>query len=103
MVPRTESLVSSINQTRAVLPACYFHEDKCADGIAAMEAYRREWDDKLGDYKQEPLHDWASNGADAFRQFAQGYREIYQPGSKPKSWRDRLGIKNKSNGSAQAA
>ena len=103
VVPRTESLVSSINQTRAVLPACYFHEDKCADGIAAMEAYRREWDEKLGDYKQEPLHDWASNGADAFRQFAQGYREIYQPGSKPKSWRDRLAARNKSQGSAQAA
>lgn len=103
VVPRTENLVSSINQTRAVLPACYFDEDKCADGVAAMEAYRREWDEKLGDYRQEPLHDWASNGADAFRQFAQGYREIYTPGQKPKSWRDRLKGRTTSQGSAQAA
>ena len=103
VVPRTDSLVSAINQTRAVLPACYFDEDKCANGIAAMEAYRREWDERLGDFKQEPLHDWASNGADAFRQFAQGYREIYAPGQKPKSWRDRLNMRSGNQGSAQAA
>jgi Terminase large subunit, T4likevirus-type, N-terminal len=91
VVPRTDSLVSAINQTRAILPLCYFDEDKCADGIAALEAYRREWDDKLGDFKAEPLHDWASNGADAFRQFAQGYPELHRGGPPPTSWRDRLG------------
>ncbi len=90
VVPRTESLVSAINQTRAVIPMCYFDEDRCADGVAALEAYRREWDEKLGDYKAEPLHDWASNGADAFRQFAQGYDELYRGEPKPKNWRDRL-------------
>lgn len=103
VVPRTDNLVSAINQTRAVISACYFDEDKCADGIAALEAYRREWDEKLDAFKPEPLHDWASNGADAFRQFAQGYREIYRGAPKPKSWRDRLGMKNRNRGSAQAA
>jgi hypothetical protein len=102
VVPRTESLVSAINQTRAIIPACWFDEDRCADGVSSMEAYRREWDEKLGDFKAEPLHDWASNGADAFRQFAQGYRELYRPGERPTSWRDRLGI-NKRTRSAQAA
>lgn len=90
VVPRTENLVASINQTRGVLPACYFDEDKCADGIAALEAYRREWDEKLGAWKHEPLHDWASNPADAFRQFAQGYPEIYIQPEKNQSWRQRL-------------
>lgn len=90
VVPRTDSLVSSINQTRAVIPMCWFDEDKCADGVASLEAYRREWDEKLGDFKAEPLHDWASNGADAFRQFAQGYDELYRGVAKPSSWRDRL-------------
>lgn len=103
VVPRTESLVSSINQTRQIIPACYFDEDKCADGVAAMEAYRREWDERLGDFKPEPLHDWASNGADAFRQFAQGYREINRGLPKLKSWRDRLKNHAKTNGTAQAA
>lgn len=103
VVPRTDSLVSAINQTRAVIPSCWFDEDKCADGIAGLEAYRREWDEKLGDFKAEPLHDWASNPADAFRQFAQGYRELYKAAPKPKSWRDRLKDHAKRNRSAQAA
>jgi len=103
VVPRTDSLVSSINQTRAVLSSCYFDEDRCADGIAAMEAYRREWDEKLGDFKPEPLHDWASNSADAFRQFAQGYRELYKGVKKPESWRDRLRIHKQIRGTAQSA
>jgi hypothetical protein len=103
VVPRTDSLVSAINQTRAVIPSCWFDEDKCADGIAGLEAYRKEWDDRLGDYKAEPLHDWASNPADAYRQFAQGYPYILR-GQKPtSSWRDRLKNHTKSRGSAQAA
>jgi hypothetical protein len=89
VVPRTDSLVVSINQTRNVIGSCYFDEDKCAGGLAALEAYRREWDEKLADFKQQPLHDWASNGADAFRQFAQGYRELVIRTHKP-SWRDKL-------------
>lgn len=103
VVPRTTSLVSAINQTRAIIPSCWFDEDRCANGIASLEAYRREWDEKLGDYKAEPLHDWASNGADAFRQFAQGFRELHRPGERPTSWRDRLGIRARTTGSAQAA
>lgn len=102
-VERTTSLVSAINQTRGVLPACYFDADKCADGIAGLEAYRREWDEKLGDYKAEPLHDWASNPADAFRQFAQGYRELHRGMKPPSSWRDRLKAQASKTRSAQAA
>jgi hypothetical protein len=102
VVPRTDSLVVSINETRAVIPACYFDADKCADGLAALEAYRKEWDEKLGTFKEQPLHDWASNGADAFRQFAQGYREIYRGAKKVKSWRDRLKAQANKR-SAQAA
>lgn len=102
VVPRTENLVSAINQTRAVIPVSYFDEDKCADGIAALEAYRREFDEKLGAYKPEPLHDWASNPADAFRQFAQGYPEIYLTANpNKKSWRDRL--KKRRRGSPMTA
>ena len=103
VVPKTTSLVSSINQTRAALASCWFDEDKCADGIAALEAYRREWDEKLGDFKPEPLHDWASNSADAFRQFAQGYRELYKGTKKPDSWRARLSNHSRSQGTAQSA
>ncbi len=73
IVPRVDNIISGITQTRSVFAQCWFDEDRCSDGIAALEAYRQEWDDRLGDYKPTPLHDWASHGSDAFRQFAQGY------------------------------
>ena len=73
VVPSVENIITGITQTRSVFPSCWFDEDRCADGIAGLESYRQEWDDRLGDYKPTPLHDWASHPADAFRQFAQGY------------------------------
>jgi hypothetical protein len=90
VVQRVERVQNGIEMTRKILPVCWFDEDKCANGIAALESYRKEWDDKLQGYKPTPLHDWASNGADAFRQFPQGYRLASMATPKTKSWRDRL-------------
>lgn len=42
----------------------------CEQGIEALRAYRRAWNDKTQQFSDAPLHDWASNGADAFRYFA---------------------------------
>ena len=104
VVERTDSLVSSINQTRTSLAMCWFDEDKCADGIAGLEAYRKIYDEKLGDYRAEPLHDWASNPADAFRQFAQGYPFLVNTLAQLPSWRDRLRVaSNSQRRTAQAA
>jgi hypothetical protein len=47
-----------------------FDAKKCEHGIDSLRNYRREWDDRLKTYKQRPLHDWASDGADAFRTLA---------------------------------
>jgi hypothetical protein len=32
-----------------------------------MKSYRREWDDKLGCYRDRPVHDWSSHIADMVR------------------------------------
>lgn len=71
VVPRVENIVAGIEMTRRYLSIVWIDEERCADGLAALEAYRQEWDDRLGDYRPTPLHDWASHGADAFRQAAQ--------------------------------
>jgi hypothetical protein len=42
-------------------------------GIKCLDGYQFEWNEKLGVWSAEPLHNWASHGADAWRQFAQGY------------------------------
>ena len=64
------SIEDGINYVRKMLERCVFDEDKCKRGIACLESYRKEWNDKLGCYRDKPLHDWASDGADAFRYLA---------------------------------
>jgi hypothetical protein len=68
-VPRLPK-VDQIEAARRRLNLCIFDEERCADGIKALEAYRKEWDEKNGVYRSVPLHDWASNGADSFEVFA---------------------------------
>ena len=71
------SIMDGIEQTREILKYCEFDEVKCGDGgekreyngISHLETYRKEWDDKRGCWKDKPLHDKSSHGADAFRMF----------------------------------
>jgi hypothetical protein len=81
-VPRVSDVNEGIQMVRDVLSSCWFDKERCAIGIKCLENYRHEWDDKNGTFKSRPLHDWSSNGADAFRQFAQGYIDM-QTRAKP--------------------
>lgn len=72
IVPRTSSVANDINEVRQILPLCWFDKEKTAKGVDALRAYRRIWDEKLRAYRDQPLHDWASDPADAFRTFAIG-------------------------------
>lgn len=67
-----------IESARDVLSQCWFDEGRCDKGIKCLENYRKEWDDKLGRYKDMPLHDWASNGADAFIVMAVSYDKSFR-------------------------
>ena len=69
VVPRM-AVQHGIDAARMMLPATRIDQTKCHDGIEALRAYRRTWNDKTQQYANTPLHDWASNGADAFRYFA---------------------------------
>lgn len=64
------SVADGINAARTIFGQCWFDEDKCADGLQALRHYRYEKDEDLDTYKRNPLHDWASHGADAFRYLA---------------------------------
>lgn len=64
------SVDEGIEHVREVLPQCYFDAVKCEQGISALEQYRKEWNDKLGCWRDHPLHDWTSHGSDAFRYLA---------------------------------
>ena len=68
-------LGDDIETCRRFLGSCWFDEAKCQDGITCLDGYRKEWDEKLGAFKDRPLHDAASHGADAFRTGAVGWKE----------------------------
>lgn len=68
-------LLDGINAARLTLPRCVFH-DRCEGGIAALEQYKREWDDDKKTFKASPLHDWTSHYSDAFRYLALAWREM---------------------------
>ena len=73
VVPRISHVNDGIALTRKILPQCRFDEDRCAVGLDALSQYQYVYDEEFQRQRNVPLHNWASNGADAFRQFAQGF------------------------------
>lgn len=59
-----------IDAVRDLLGHCYIDEINCKDGIRALKAYQKQFDEKMNRYKDKPLHDWASDYADSFRYLA---------------------------------
>ena len=65
-------VADGINAVRTILPRCWFDKDKCAAGIDALKSYHRDWDETKKTFHDRPVHDWASDPADAFRYLALG-------------------------------
>lgn len=84
LVPMATKL-DGINAVRRTLPNCIF-DPRCEDvGIAALEQYRREWDDEKKTFRATEVHDWTSHLADAFRYLSLAWRNVGEPvDNKPK-------------------
>lgn len=67
-----------VDAVRKILPDCHFHQ-RTEAGVEALRAYSRRWDDITKSYADDPLHNWASHGSDAFRYFALGVRDFNAP------------------------
>ena len=68
------SVQDGINAARRTLPLCVFHPRTDETGMAALEQYRREWDDEHKCFKPTAVHDWTSHPADSFRYLALSWR-----------------------------
>jgi phage terminase large subunit len=62
--------LDGIDAARSLFARCYFDKEKTKDGVNALKNYRKQYDEKRKTYLSMPYHDWASNGADAFRYLA---------------------------------
>lgn len=76
--------LDGINAVRRMLPHTIF-DPSCEDlGIAALEQYRREWDDEKKTFRANEVHDWTSHLSDAFRYLAMAWRDVPKVEHKPK-------------------
>ena len=68
------TFADGINAARRTLPMCVFHPRTDETGFAALEQYRREWDDERKAFKATDVHDWCAHPAAAFRYLALAWR-----------------------------
>lgn len=61
------SIEDGIEAVRTTLPKCWFDEKNAAPLIRALENYRKEWDERINDYKDKAIHDRFSHFCDAMR------------------------------------
>lgn len=65
------SIADGIDAVPAFLDRLLVDKENNKEWIKSMKSYEREWDEKRGMYKDEPLHNWASHDADETRYAAQ--------------------------------
>lgn len=76
-----------IDAVRNMFNRCWFDEVKCAKGVAALESYKKQWNDRHGCWSSHPLHNFASHGADAFRMLAVGIGRLASKGLSAEDWK----------------
>lgn len=75
VVPRIDKKLNAIEMARGIFSSVWFHKTNCQKGIACLRQYHKEYNEMTKTFANHPKHDWASNGADAFMQLAQSWRQ----------------------------
>lgn len=81
------SVADGINAGRETIKVAQFDAERCELGIEGLKNYRREWDDDLKTFRENPLKDWAEHIGSSFRYLGLAWREAikeYVPPAKPK-------------------
>lgn len=76
VVPRVQTIQHGIDLVRADFDTYEFDEEGCKEGLAHVEAYSREWNNRLMWWTDQPRHDEHSHAADALRQKAQAFEDF---------------------------
>lgn len=63
-------LDDGINAARLLLPRCWFDAEKTEVGVEALRHYRKGFNEKMQQFTDQPVHDFSSHPADAFRGLA---------------------------------
>ena len=71
MVPRTHDIWIGINRLRQILPRFTFRIPACERGLEAVSNYHTVRTTSTGLAVDEPVHDWSSHAASAFKVIAE--------------------------------
>lgn len=71
-VLKADRIEDGINAVRMTLGKCWFDAKRCKQLLEALRHYRTEYDERKRIFKANPLHDWSSHAADAFRYLCAG-------------------------------
>ncbi|MGH7864219.1 MAG: PBSX family phage terminase large subunit [Candidatus Binataceae bacterium] len=82
------SVAQGIEAARTIFSKCWFDAAKCADGLQSLRHYRYEQKMDGVSYAKQPLHDWSSDAADAFRYLAVAMRADLKTPSPPSAYGD---------------
>ncbi len=75
-VVKKHGVDAGIEKTRIMLSSVWIDEVKCAKILAALQSYRKEFDEQLGTWGSKPMHSWESHYADMVRQLAMTHESI---------------------------
>lgn len=68
-IPKSR-VATGIQEVRSILSICNFNRATCGLGLSALREYHAQYNDMTKTSSIKPVHDWASNSADAFRMLA---------------------------------
>jgi phage terminase large subunit len=74
-----QEVEEGIHAVKMLLPRCYFDAVKCQAGLESLMNYRRDYNQRLNEFKATPVHDKYSHGADAFRGLAVRHQTPREP------------------------
>lgn len=81
------SVADGINAGRETIKVARFDAVRCELGIEGLKNYRREWDDELKTFRENPVKDWAEHIGSSFRYLGLAWRDATvkeKPPQKPR-------------------
>lgn len=71
---KSPGVLAGIDAVRLLLGKCWFDKTKAARLIECLRQYRKVFNPRLDTFTAQPVHNWASHGADAMRVLAVRHR-----------------------------
>ena len=75
------SILDGINLVRTTMSKMWFDAVKCKTGLQALARYKKKWNNQIGGFTSEEVHDDASHSAAAMRYLCAGLPLITNQGS----------------------